>query len=103
MADEIVKDFPCPKCGSKDRFMSRIAQKEKDKGVLPEGLIGVLEVRSITVANPKPVIPYIPGMVKPCGNAYFDICFECGTYYCFRVEESMAILSRQQGMPTGHP
>lgn len=104
MPDEkIVKEFPCNNCGSTDRFMKQVVAKEQEKGLIPKDVTGAIEVIIMPAINPKPVIPYIPGMVKPCGTAYFDICMRCGKKYCFMVIESEGVLTSIPGMPRGHP
>jgi hypothetical protein len=103
----IVHDFSC-QCGSNDRFMERIAAKEKAKGNIPMDMPVALDIKVMAVANPKPVIPYLPGTLKPGGTALFDVCMKCGRFYCFRaIECEVALLGdpRMMGMPGGprHP
>jgi hypothetical protein len=100
--DKIKKEFAC-RCGSMDRFMGRIAEKERAAGNIPEGITGAIEVMTQPVANPNPVIPYPPGTKKPCGTAYFDICMNCGRKYCFMVMESEGALITQPSRFAGHP
>ncbi len=95
--DFIAREYRCPKCSSTERFTQHIVNKVRVKENLPADSFGVLEIKMMPVLNPRPAIPYMPGMIKPVSVAYFDVCWECGTYYCFRAEETEGPLMLQGG------
>lgn len=97
--EEIIKRFSCPKCGSTDRLMERIAAPERQSGALPDDVVVFIETKSGTVLNPR--IQYVPGTLRPAGTTYWDLCFECGQYYCFLAKESQSMLAASPGVMFG--
>lgn len=112
MPDEpIDKEFPCPNCHSTNRFIGTVAEHEKAKGTLPPDIPEMgLESKAVAVVPPNPQLVYV-GQQKPGGIAYYDICLECGTRYCFKIVERDVIVSAvamagpqgQQGPQPGMP
>jgi hypothetical protein len=96
---QVLKEFPCPKCGGTERFMEHVAAPEREKGRIPKDMPTALEVKQQIAANPK--APMVAGISAPVGLALWDICWNCGTYYPFMLIESKAVLGVQQGQQGG--
>ena len=95
---KMTKTFSCPHCGSNERLMDSIGNKEKEKGNIPQDTWTPLEMKQQLLMNPK--LPPMIGMIRPAGVACFDVCLGCGTYYCYLVAETVGTLAAQpQGMP----
>jgi len=84
MTDEIK--FPlefkaCPNCGSERRLAGELIEQEKEKGKAGPDTVGALNVFSAIIADPRRAILQAPGV-----TAYTDMCLDCGTIYCVRVD-----------------
>ena len=56
-------------------------EQEKEKGKAGPDTRGILQVIQTIVADPRRAILQAPGLA-----AYVDMCLDCGTLYCVRVD-----------------
>jgi hypothetical protein len=98
-----IKRYSCPICGSTEKFMEGMADKEREKGNISADMPAPLEMKQQTIANPNMTL--ITGMMCPTGVAFFDVCKKCGTFYCYMTTETVGVLGLPQSqgpMPKGH-
>jgi len=84
---DFPREFKCPKCGSDWRVVQTIVDEDKVLGRLGDNISdGVLEVRQVPVTDnsksPK-VGDESTGLIF-----FYDMCMECGTQYCYKIEDS---------------
>ena len=89
--EEKKPDFPkefsqCPSCGSTDRVANHVLQQLKDaKKAGPNMIAFIYKTQSLIMDQTKNQLS------APLVKAFYDICVECGTYYCIHVEVKVAI------------
>ena len=88
--------FKCPKCGSERRIVETVMNQEKEKGKVNPNAFGCSRQTNIIVADPTKITISVPALI-----VFYDICFDCGTEYCFRVDLTTATpqMRTQQGPP----
>ena len=107
MKDEKELKFPltfsvCPACGSTRRAAEMVTEKEIKKGkIKKETKIPFMSGRA-PIFDPTQVSRLV-GLPLQCPLlvAYFDICYDCGTLYCVRVEKHTGAVEVE--MPKGKP
>ena len=94
---EYPKEFTkCPNCGNINRIIQTETNEAIIKGDLKEGSkIPVMITRTL-ICDPS-ALPKIHGFKKevPVIMGYFDVCSECGTLCCIRVEKGTATIEAQ--------
>lgn len=92
----------CPNCGSTERVVESEIEDAVRKGLAKEDAWqAVLQTEAI-IADPE-CIPQIIGAkveaVKLLG--YYDVCCDCGTLYCVRMERKPIAVGTQIKAPRG--
>ena len=84
----------CPNCGSRERLIESVINREKEAGHIPAGAkVSSFQVNAI-IANPA--LAPILGIPVPCIVLNLDACAECGTMYCLEALEGQAKLQPMQ-------
>lgn len=84
---QIIAEFDkCPVCGSTRRFAEEVAQEQKEKGLMGEGLkFGIYQMAG-PILDPSKVNQMLVGTKIPTISALVDVCLDCGTIYAVRLE-----------------
>jgi len=82
--NEFPKDFSCPNCKSTKTLGEVIVKPERDAGRLKPDDFASLEQILIPAVLPNAII----GVTIPAIKEHWDICWECGTRYCTRLEKT---------------
>lgn len=78
--EENIKEFKCPHCGADKTKTASAMYAVKQIGV-PESIqVMVMPMEKVALA----------GVSIRVKAFYMDICTECGTFYCTKIEESKA-------------
>ena len=87
--EQIIAEFDkCPVCGSSKRFAEMVAEEQREKGLLGEGLkYGIYQVGG-PILDPGKVGQMLVGAMVPAITALLDVCLDCGTVYAVRLERS---------------
>jgi transcription elongation factor Elf1 len=79
--DTFPKSFHCPKCGSEKTVIGMAIAPLKINGSIPITAFGALEHKLTPLMDPKNAKISCPAI-----SSHFDVCWDCGTYYCTRAE-----------------
>lgn len=74
----------CPNCGSKRRVANEVIQEQKDLGRAGENTKAWLFQHQSMIADMSRTHLQMPVVMS-----YYDVCVDCGTTYCIRVEKGM--------------
>lgn len=84
---QIVAEFDkCPNCGSTRRFAGEVAEEQKEKGAVGEGLKFGLQQVGGPIMDPRKISQTLVGAKVPVVTALLDVCMDCGTIYAVRLE-----------------
>jgi hypothetical protein len=86
----------CPNCGSTRRIIESIGNEEKALHKIQESLQVGVQFGAMAITDPNS-----PAARVPVVNPRFDICYDCGTFYCVFVEKQIA--QTQIAMPGQGP
>jgi len=75
------KNYHCPSCGSEKTVIGMGLAPLKMSGEIPLDAFACMERKAIQLVEPSKAKISVPTVIT-C----WDICWECGTYYCNRVE-----------------
>ena len=86
-----LDNLKCPVCGSARRLAAEVLQHQIDDGKLPKESIAFITQCQSVVAGPVGT-----WLSAPCIISFFDVCVECGTFYCTHAEVQTVV---QGGKP----
>ena len=92
---QFPKSFHCPKCGSEKTVIGLAIAPLKANGTIPLSAFGALEHKLTPLFDPKQAKISCPAI-----SSHFDVCYDCGTYYCARVELVYLPLAQQGTVQT---
>lgn len=92
---EFPKEFnQCPNCGSTRRIANEVLQTEKDKEKIREQVKAFMfQTQCLIVDQTK------AWLSAPMILAWYDVCVDCGTFYCIHANVKTAM--PQMGKPKG--
>lgn len=108
MAKEEELQFPiefdkCPVCGSTRRLVALVTDEEIEKGNIKKETKGKIPFLSGRAAIFDPTALKLISIPSHCPVlvGYFDICLECGTLYCTKIEKHIGHVQveRKPGIP----
>jgi len=76
----------CPACGDGRRLATEMIKEEIKKGKAGADARAYINKTQTIVVDQRRTWLSAPVLVS-----YYDICPNCGTYYCFRVESGVAM------------
>lgn len=89
---EFPLDFKCPHCGSDERVLQNVVDKDKAEGQLGEHIItGTIRNAHTPITDPQK--PPRPGQEALVMGIYYDLCAHCGQEYIFRVTHEISRFS----------
>ena len=85
--EKIIAEFDrCPVCGGSRRFAESVANEQREKGLIGEGLkYGIYEMGG-PILDPSKVSQMLVGTMVPTVTALIDVCLDCGAIYAVRLE-----------------
>jgi len=75
----------CPNCGNPERLIEKIANEEKAAGKMPKNVPVGVQFGNLAICDPS-----APASRVPLLSTRFDICTQCGTFYCIYVDKQIA-------------
>ena len=83
MADKtkVIMECKCPQCHSEKRVLNRVYEILDSRGVKYSSDICFFRREIRQLIPPQKAI-----LTMPVAIFYYDICMDCGTEYCFRVD-----------------
>jgi hypothetical protein len=103
----IIAEFDkCPNCGSTKRYAESVADEQREKGLIGEGLkFGIYQVGG-PIFDPRKVNKMLVGSKVPVILALLDVCLDCGALYAVRLERSevplrVVVAQPPPGQPPG--
>jgi len=87
----------CPNCSSTRRIANEVIQEQKDAGKAGENTQAWLFSHQSMIADMSRTHLQVPVVMT-----YYDVCMDCGTTYCIRVEKAMGVPG-MKGMPKQGP
>jgi len=100
-----VKFDKCPACGGEKRLAKEAVAEEK-LNLDPGAQIAVL-VTQTPLFDPNKVVRILAPRKVTVLIGYYDVCADCGTFYCVEMQKQEGMVSPQQGGNTpqgkGHP
>jgi hypothetical protein len=81
MANDFPKTYKCEKCGSSDTVIHRALAPLKASGQVSLDHFGSLEVKITPLMDPATC-----QVTVPCAVTHWDVCYDCGHYYCTKTE-----------------
>jgi len=105
----IIAEFDkCPVCGSTRRFAVSVAEEQREKGLMGEGLkYGIYQMAG-PILDPRKVNQMLVGTKVPTVSVLLDVCMDCGTIYAVRLERGevplrMVVAQPPPGQPPFMP
>lgn len=74
----------CPACGSVKRVAQLVGAEEVAKGKLPKEIVMKIEQDVVPVTELKTILLGLS--IVPVLIAQYDVCYDCGTKYCFEMD-----------------
>lgn len=102
---QIIAEYDkCPVCGSTRRFAEEVAQEQREKGLMGEGLkFGIYQMAG-PILDPSKVNQMLVGTKIPTVSALVDVCLDCGCLYAVRLERGEVPLRAVVAQPSpGQP
>jgi len=93
-----LKWTKCPACGSERALADMILKEEQAKGRMGKGLMGAVGEIVVPIADPRIAPTVVPVLV-----CIFDVCADCGTYYCRDANKVMGTPMPGQQTPARRP
>ena len=88
---ELIAEFDCPACGSKERFCESLAEEVKEKGWMQPDLNFYAQIWQGAVSD-KAWAHKIPiGSKVPAYFIYVDVCLKCGCIYAAKLERGTGV------------
>jgi len=90
MEDKEELKFPlsfdqCPNCGSERKIAGEILKQEKEKGKISPGVKAFISTSNSVIADMGRT-----WLSAPIISTFYDVCGDCGTYYCIHAELGIA-------------
>ena len=86
MEEKFPKTFSqCPNCDGERRMANEVMQEQKDKGLAGEKSQAWLFSHQSMIADMSK-----PHIQVPVVISFYDVCLDCGTTWCIRLERVMA-------------
>jgi len=101
---QIIAEFDkCPNCGSTKRLAGSVAEEQKEKGLMGEGLKFGLYQMAGPILDPRKVNQMLVGTMIPTISALVDACLDCGIIYAVRLERGEVPLTAVVAQPPPGP
>jgi len=85
MAEEnFPKDFCCPHCKSTETVAGVVTKPDRDAGRISPEETASLEQTLVPIVLPNTIL----GLTIPALKIHYDICWDCGTRYVTRIENT---------------
>ena len=94
MAEDFPKKFHCPNCGSEKTVMNVAATPLKASGRLPLDAFCMMDQKVIYLEEANKATGVVPAI-----KSSFDVCFDCGTWYCTMTEKTLITLPPPKALP----
>ena len=79
--NEFPKIFKCPHCGSSKTVIGVSLAPFKENGKIPIDAFGAMERKATPLLDPR-----MCTLTVPLTMTSWDVCYDCGTYYCTKAE-----------------
>lgn len=104
MKQPIIIEFDkCPNCGSKERLVGGLAEKEKKKGNMRKDLNFYAYIIPGVVKDPQREHQLLIGTSLPAYKICLDVCLQCGTIYTAKIEIGEATKQLRQPLEPKKP
>ncbi len=81
MSNDFPKTYKCPKCGNSETVIHKALAPLKASGQVVLDFYGAMEAKMTPLQDPQKCQVSVT-----CVITTWDICFNCGEYYCTKAE-----------------